>query len=1237
MWKRALKTAVTFGFLVVCYLGYVRGFAVVARWVKPRSSVPLVNVEESQSSAKAARLAEIAFGPTHWAAGKELALRYYSTARGYWMYAHSYQFSQDRKEVTLAPFALIWESRDGKSLKTVVSNTATVELDSPFVSIQNSKPSRVIRARIEGDVLLRDTKGTRIEEDDLVVGPLTHLTFDDQNLQVVTDSPITIRDRNMWLTAVGMKIDLWPKVTESTATASFDGAKTAWLEKDVHIFVNDGGKTAILPGAAIAKNQGVTAEAVATGPQIPIDLRAAGPMRIDLPRPRAPRPPGEVSEPPAPTLVQFYRNVIVRRGNELPDQLNCDTLRLVLVSEDGPSTNPKAKTQAKAKENTTRKAEPNPPESGGGGTGGDGPLRDLALKRVDATGHAVWLQSPDKGIKTRCNQLVFEKMGSGLPDRTYLRGDNSTRLFVEREARVRLADGTLGATTSLAEIWAIDATIHDDGAGGEPLAIIARGPGRFRSRASRNGPIQQQATWTDQIEVRDRGEGAEARRVIAIAGSPRLEDPTRGVFNAKTQIIAWLKPKAGTTTATASPASSSGAPTTKAATPNLELGGGLGEGSGAFEIERLEAHDQVALTAPDQSLSAEDRLDVVFLPQPSGTITSTTTTAATANPTTATTASSPPTTTNAPATPTNGNPTLAANAPKDDPDVVIKARQVWAEIAPRGSGSNPNAWELNRARLRGTVSFHQDPEPGKERGIDVTGGAVDLTSQGSGQVKLLIAHLDPITPPKPDEPPRLARIVSEDFEIEGPVLSLDQAADFASVNGSGRLVQRKAGSAFNLASPDAKSTALVSPRDRRVLPTMYQAADGREQSKADARSKAAATGADVAARPPQQPPTTMTWTKQMTFEGRSTGPEGQPRPARIVFVGDVRGRTETASIDAQTLEAYLDRTISFQRAFKMPEATDGAQRGSDGGIDGKPQIVYVRARDQVSLINQRTDDQTGAVLDLQQVDGSLVAYDLPSGVFQITGRGEMRLYSRQGSGNPLSTTPQPVQAAAAAAASPNAPLTLTRLQFRKGMHGSIAGAESGNLQAAVRTSPKQADFYGDVQVLHARVRDASTDLDFDNPPADHTYLTAQTVQLISQPIAPAANAPASATAARDRLYFHGKGDANARTVDTAIQGDEITYDSQKELFYIYGRDTRDVVIAQSKSQGQPPSYGRSASVMYNRKTGQIQLFNPKGFQLFDAQSGARPQPPSLAAPRPKPQPRRFGSPMRNNPERNGFR
>src|SRR5262249_53522890 len=130
---------------------------------------------------------------------------------------------------------------------------------------------------------------------------------------------------------------------------------------------------------------------------------------------------------------------------------------------------------------------------------------------------------------------------------------------------------------------------------------------------------------------------------------------------------------------------------------------------------------------------------------------------------------------------------------------------------------------------------------------------------------------------------------------------------------------------------------------------------------------------------------------------------------------------------------------------------------------------------------------------------------------------------------------------------------------------------------------------------------ATTTFDFDNPPLDGTRLTAQTVRVVSEPPAPGTNGPA-------RNFLKAWEDADARTFDTTIKADKITYDSLKELFYAYGEDGRPVFVVQQKPPGSPATNASGAAAWYNRKTGESQVVDPQTIQFVDNKYGIRPGP-----------------------------
>ena len=187
-------------------------------------------------------------------------------------------------------------------------------------------------------------------------------------------------------------------------------------------------------------------------------------------------------------------------------------------------------------------------------------------------------------------------------------------------------------------------------------------------------------------------------------------------------------------------------------------------------------------------------------------------------------------------------------------------------------------------------------------------------------------------------------------------------------------------------------------------------------------------------------------------------------------------------------------------------------------------------------------------------------------------------------------------------AKPLPPLKLTQVNFSRQMKGRfIAGKD--------RTETRWADFFGDVQALNAKVPDEQATFDFDRPPDDGMYLTAQTLRVISEP-------PPVGSSSPSQNFLKAWENAQARTKNETIQADVITYDSLKELFYAYGKDGREVILAQQSSTGQPPSIGPGQAVQYNRKTGEWQVISPGSMEIVDAKTGGRPAPRARRSPTP---------------------
>src|SRR5262249_43378082 len=107
--------------------------------------------------------------------------------------------------------------------------------------------------------------------------------------------------------------------------------------------------------------------------------------------------------------------------------------------------------------------------------------------------------------------------------------------------------------------------------------------------------------------------------------------------------------------------------------------------------------------------------------------------------------------------------------------------------------------------------------------------------------------------------------------------------------------------------------------------------------------------------------------------------------------------------------------------------------------------------------------------------------------------------------------------------------------------------------------------------------------------------------------------------------------------NTLIQGDRATYDSGKDLAWVYGDDGRLATITQQSKPGVDRSTSPAGSIMYNRKTGVSQLNDARSFQFLDPRSGSRIDIPAPATPE-KPKPRTEPKlPPRSDKERRGMK
>jgi hypothetical protein len=371
VFKNFLKVGTTFLLLLGGYFGYVRAFdMVVHQFESERLDDSVMFPPHTPKSKKDAHdLAELTFGRDHWTVTTDLPYAYYNSQQGYWMYWQNYEeikeedgVRYDGKRVRMWPFAMIGKSANGKNIWRLTADRATLDMNRPIgLGGKDSEGTKVEHAYIEGDVRIRDDRATpSIVLDDLNIGPLTYLDYDDATRVIKTESHVIIVDPDQTTVGDGLfiqlrKPDLALAATQGSSSSGFSGVEYAILQKNPRVTLRDVGNSGFLPSSATqpapsgktgasAKTVDVVADGTAkaagtkdapspaSAEPMPLDIRSQGLMRVDLPPDRLPVAVGPPA-PPAPTLVRFERNVVALHGrlDDEPNQLNCDTLRLTLI------------------------------------------------------------------------------------------------------------------------------------------------------------------------------------------------------------------------------------------------------------------------------------------------------------------------------------------------------------------------------------------------------------------------------------------------------------------------------------------------------------------------------------------------------------------------------------------------------------------------------------------------------------------------------------------------------------------------------------------------------------------------------------------------------------------------------------------------------------------------------------------------------------------------------------------
>ena len=636
------------------------------------------------------------------------------------------------------------------------------------------------------------------------------------------------------------------------------------------------------------------------------------------------------------------------------------------------------------------------------------------------------------------------------------------------------------------------------------------------------------------------------------------------------------------------------------------------------------------LVAPTKNLTARNRLDVSFVPAPKPQMASNGTTA---GPVPGTTAAAP-----AAASETQANNQAQSKKQPDEPNMIALADLVEATIVvdanpdaqnakgkPTGNAAtrkasssttagDPNStYEVRDARLFGKVRLHQDPSPGKTKGQDATGEALILHNEGPGKAIFNLYHDPRAKKAERRAFPRrpLAEVITEDQTIKGEVIGVNQNTDEAWVDGPGQLVQMT---------------------DRNLMTDKTD-----EPGKTGGESAAAKDAQAIKPKPitragkvqPDRVPLVITWQEKMRFHGRSLDPENHPS-AKAEFFKEVWAFMEDGKLYSRDImTTYTDKPIPLADLGKMNQKkTAVAGSGVNGQVEvegaekaeePKPDLTLIQLVGQAQAITRKVDPDRPVVLSQQVIRGDTIIYDRRTGDFQVPSSGMVYLYDR-GDNTSVQPGPKPVDNVATRrtirptsgrpddrpgrkAPEPGKkqtiqPLVLTQIKFTREMKGRF-----GTGRETDKTAVRWADFFGNIETARAVVPNERKSFDYDRLPPDAYFLTSQTMRVVTEPPPPGSpeNAPA-------RNFLKAWENAFARTNDTTISADVITYDSRNDLMYANGEEGRLVQVVKQNSVGQPMSPTVAEAVRVNPQTGAADVIGSRDLMWVDTRTGTRPKP-----------------------------
>jgi hypothetical protein len=327
------------------------------------------------------------------------------------------------------------------------------------------------------------------------------------------------------------------------------------------------------------------------------------------------------------------------------------------------------------------------------------------------------------------------------------------------------------------------------------------------------------------------------------------------------------------------------------------------------------------------------------------------------------------------------------------------------------SGAPSPEYEVREVRLLQNVVFHQDPEEGKTRGNDASGQALYVFNEGENKVRMVIfndlpknviskegvSELAGSDPDKTRDRPQLppAKISTDEMQITGPLIGMDQTKDLAWVNGPGTLMQIVDRGMMADTNP-VDTPGSADPAEPKRSVEANKTGDGKDQPK-KLLTRAGRTLSEKTVL-------TIAWTDSMRFYGRSPDFENHPdSAARAEFYGHVNAITEEkdSMLDCQEkMITYTDRPVPLTRMSKGAGVGSGAPRsaGEPQAPEPKPDLAVIEMFGNAVAVNRKVDPDRPIVLQKQRIQTDHLVYDRRTGNFSAPGEGIVYLYDREKQG-----------------------------------------------------------------------------------------------------------------------------------------------------------------------------------------------------------------------------------------------